>query len=78
MAVLEACSHVGVRSVVLASSATVYGDRSRQPVTEEMAPNPAVPYAVSKLAAERYLFTIGRLSGFESVALRIFNAYGPG
>ncbi len=78
VALLEACRDVGVRRVVLASSATVYGDQSQQPVTEEMAPNPAVPYAVSKLAAERYLFTIGRLSGFETVALRIFNAYGPG
>lgn len=78
VALLEACRDVGVRRVVLASSATVYGDQPQQPVTEEMAPNPAVPYAVSKLAAERYLFTIGRLSGFESVALRIFNAYGPG
>jgi UDP-glucose 4-epimerase len=78
VAVLEACRDVGVQRVVLASSATVYGDQPQQPVTEEMAPNPAVPYAVSKLAAERYLFTIGRLSGFETVALRIFNAYGPG
>lgn len=78
VALLEACRDVGVRRVVLASSATVYGDQPQQPVREEMAPNPAVPYAVSKLAAERYLFTIGRLSGFETVALRIFNAYGPG
>jgi UDP-glucose 4-epimerase len=30
------------------------------------------------VAAEQYLFTIGRLKGFETVALRIFNAYGPG
>jgi UDP-glucose 4-epimerase len=78
VALLEACRDVGVHRVVLASSATVYGDQAHQPVTEEMAPNPAVPYAVSKLAAERYLFTIGRLSNFETVALRIFNAYGPG
>lgn len=78
VALLEACRDVGVRRVVLASSATVYGDQPIQPVTEDLAPNPAVPYAVSKLAAERYLFTIGRLSGFETVALRIFNAYGPG
>lgn len=78
VALLEACRDVGVRRVVLASSATVYGDQTEQPVKEDMAPNPAVPYAVSKLAAERYLFTIGRLSGFETVALRIFNAYGPG
>ncbi len=77
VALLEACRDVGVRRVVLASSATVYGDQKEQPVTEDMEPNPAVPYAVSKLAAERYLSTIGRLSGFETVALRIFNAFGP-
>lgn len=78
VALLEACRDVGVKRVVLASSATVYGDQPSWPITEDMPPNPAVPYAVSKLAAERYLFTIGRLSGFETVALRIFNAYGPG
>ena len=78
VAVLEACRDVGVKRVILASSATVYGDHVRQPVTEEMQTRPAVPYAVSKLAAENYLFTIGQLSGFQTVALRIFNAYGPG
>jgi UDP-glucose 4-epimerase len=78
VALLEACRDVGtVQRVVLAGSATVYGDHSHQPVNEEMATRPAVPYAVSKVAAEAYLFTIGRLAGFETVALRIFNAYGP-
>lgn len=78
VALLEACRDVGtVRRVVLASSATVYGDHRRQPVKEDMESRPAVPYAVSKVAAELYLFTIGRLAGFETVALRIFNAYGP-
>lgn len=79
VALLEACRDVGtVRRVVLGSSATVYGNQLAQPVNEVMVPLPAVPYAVSKLAAEQYLFTIGRNSGFETVALRIFNAYGPG
>jgi UDP-glucose 4-epimerase len=79
VALLEACRDVGtVKRVVLASSATVYGDQSVQPVTETMAPHPAVPYAVSKLAAEQYLFNLGKLSGFETVALRVFNVYGPG
>jgi UDP-glucose 4-epimerase len=79
VALLEACRDVSsVRRVILASSATVYGDQSDQPVNELMLPRPAVPYAVSKLAAEYYLFNIGQLSGFETVALRIFNAYGPG
>jgi UDP-glucose 4-epimerase len=77
VALLEACRDVGVKRVIFASSATVYGDQATKPVTEDLAPHPAVPYAVSKLAAERYLFTIGRLENFETVALRIFNAYGP-
>ena len=76
---LEACRDVGsVKRVILASSATVYGDHSTQPVNEAMETRPAVPYAVSKVAAEQYLFTIGRFGKFETVALRIFNAYGPG
>ena len=41
-------------------------------------PHPQVPYAVSKLAAEHYIFALGELNGIETVALRIFNAYGPG
>lgn len=79
VSLLEACRDVGsVSRVVFASSATVYGDHSRQPVGEEREIRPAVPYAVSKAAAEHYLFTLGRLGGFETVALRIFNTYGPG
>jgi UDP-glucose 4-epimerase len=78
VALLEACRDVGVRRVLFASSATVYGDQKVKPVGEDLPPHPAVPYAVSKLAAERYLFTIGKLEGFETVALRVFNAYGPG
>lgn len=78
VALLEACRDVGIKRLVFGSSATVYGDQPIQPVRESIEPRPAVPYAVSKLAAEQYLFTIGRLSNFETVALRIFNAYGPG
>ena len=79
VSLLEACRDVGcVKRVVLASSATAYGNHETQPVDETRESYPAVPYAVSKVAAEQYLFTIGRLSNFETVALRIFNAYGPG
>ena len=73
----EAIRDVGVKRVVLASSATVYGQQSVQPVAETAWPEPTVPYAVSKLAAEHYLFSLGTLYGIETVALRIFNAYGP-
>ncbi len=73
----EALRDVGVKRVVMASSATVYGPQPTQPVAETAWPEPTAPYAVSKLAAEYYLFSLGALYGIEAVALRIFNAYGP-
>jgi UDP-glucose 4-epimerase len=78
VALMEAMRDVGVRRVVLASSGAVYGDLADQPLKESMIPNPRSPYAVSKLAAEYYVRTIGGLWGIETVSLRIFNAYGPG
>ncbi len=78
VALMEAMRDVGVRRVVLASSGAVYGDLADQPLKETVTPNPRSPYAVSKLAAEFYVRTIGGLWGIETVSLRIFNAYGPG
>ncbi len=78
VSVMEAMRDVGVRRVVLASSGAVYGEQATQPVRENLPPDPRSPYAVSKLAAEYYVRTIGALVGIETVALRVFNAYGPG
>jgi len=78
VSVMEAMRDAGVRRVVLVSSGAVYGEQGHQPLSEDQAPDPRSPYAVSKLAAEYYVRTIGSLWGLESVALRVFNAYGPG
>jgi UDP-glucose 4-epimerase len=78
VSVMEAMRDAGVRRVVLTSSGAVYGEQAHQPVREDQTPNPQSPYAVSKLAAEYYVRTIGALWGIETVVLRVFNAYGPG
>jgi UDP-glucose 4-epimerase len=78
VSVMEAMRDAGVRRVVLTSSGAIYGEQAEQPVREDQTPNPQSPYAVSKLAAEYYVRTIGALWGIETVVLRIFNAYGPG
>ena len=78
VAVMEAIRDAGVKRVVLASSGAVYGAQTQQPVHEDLPPHPDSPYAVSKLAAEHYVRTIGALWNIETVSLRIFNAYGPG
>jgi UDP-glucose 4-epimerase len=78
VSLMEAMRDVGVRRVVLVSSGAIYGDQGVQPLQESMQPNPRSPYAVSKLAAEYYVSTIGNLWNIETVSLRVFNAYGPG
>jgi UDP-glucose 4-epimerase len=75
---MEALRDVGVRRVVFISSGAIYGNQAVQPVVETTIPEPRSPYAVSKLAAEYYVRTIGQLWGIETVVLRVFNAYGPG
>jgi len=78
VSLMEAMRDVGVRRVVFISSGAVYGDHQKQPLRESASPIPHSPYAVSKLAAEYYVRTIGDLWGIDTVCLRVFNAYGPG
>ena len=75
--VLLAARDEGVRRVVFASSSSVYGDGGTFPRTETQAPNPISPYAVAKLAAERFCVSFFRVYGLETVALRYFNVFGP-
>lgn len=75
--VLEAARATGVRRVVFAGSAAVYGDTTALPVAETAAPRPLSPYAVEKLAAEHYVRVWGPLYGLETVTLRYFNVFGP-
>ncbi len=77
VSLMTAMRDAGVRRVILASSGAAYGDQLLQPVPESAVMRPTSPYAVSKLASEYYVQSIGGLWKIESVALRIFNAYGP-
>ncbi|RME46226.1 MAG: NAD-dependent epimerase/dehydratase family protein [Chloroflexi bacterium] len=78
VSLMTAMRDAGVNRVVMASSATIYGEQPVQPTRETAEPHPPNPYAVSKLAAEHYVRAIGGLYDIETVILRIFNAYGPG
>jgi len=75
--VLEEAARAGVKKLVLSSSAAIYGNNPVLPKREEMAPEPASPYAISKLDGEYYcrLFTESR--ALPTVALRYFNVFGP-
>jgi UDP-glucose 4-epimerase len=75
--VLEYARATGVKKVVLASSAAVYGDVTEMPVAEETACHPVSPYGIDKLASEHALFYYASVHGVPTAALRFFNVYGP-
>ena len=75
--VLTAARDKGVKRVVFASSAAVYGNNPELPKREDMKPEPESPYGLAKVAAEHYLAVFAKLYGLETVGLRFFNAYGP-
>ncbi|HEU5171500.1 MAG TPA: NAD-dependent epimerase/dehydratase family protein [Gemmatimonadales bacterium] len=75
---LEGAGEGGVRRVVFASSGgVVYGETDVFPTPETDPKRPVSPYGVSKLAGEYYLRALGALRGFEGVAMRYANVFGP-
>ena len=75
---LLAARDAGVRRMTYASSSSIYGEaRDRVAKREDMLPAPLSPYGVSKLAAEQYCMSFYTVYGFEAVALRYFNVFGP-
>lgn len=77
LCVLEAARRTGVRGVVLAGSAAVYGP-SEGAVSEDGPVAPTSLYGVDKLASEGYMTAYASLYGLGAVTLRFFNVYGPG
>ncbi len=65
------------RIVFTSTGGAIYGDFNAPPNSETFPKDPESPYAISKLAAEYYFAYYGRLHGFEHVALRFGNVYGP-
>ena len=71
--IIAAAESSGVKRILFASSAAVYGDADQVPISEEAPLTPQSPYAVSKIIGEELL----RRSEIESCSFRFFNVYGP-
>ncbi len=75
--VLEAAVDAGVKKVVAASSASVYGEASYVPMDEAHPFNNRTLYGACKVANEQLLRSFNDMYGLPYVALRYFNVYGP-
>jgi UDP-glucose 4-epimerase len=76
--VFSAAADEGVRRLVFASTASVYGEPDRLPMHEDDKLRPLTPYCISKRAGEDLLGFYQRTKGLSWIALRFFNVYGPG
>lgn len=77
VALFDAAREAGVKRVVVASSAAVYGESDALPLDETTLTQALSPYAASKRTGEIYAQLYSQALGLEVVALRYFNVYGP-
>ena len=70
--IISAAEESGVKRILFASSAAVYGDSDQIPTTEEAPLIPQSPYAVSKIVGEELL----KRTKIETCSMRFFNVYG--
>lgn len=74
--VLEAARQLGIKRVVYASSAAVYGNLVQLPKRENDPLSPISPYAFAKWLNEQYAQFYATTYGLECIGLRFFNVYG--
>ncbi|MDB9235526.1 NAD-dependent epimerase/dehydratase family protein [Halorubrum ezzemoulense] len=63
--------------LVIASSAAIYGNPEKIPISEEDSKSPTTPYGIDKWTIDRYARVYNDLYDTETVVLRYFNIYGP-
>ncbi len=75
---LRACVAKKVNKIILASSAAVYGQPKKLPLTESSPISPISPYGQSKVEMEKLLEEFSKNYGLNGISLRFFNIYGKG
>lgn len=74
--ILEEMIKSNTNNFIFSSTAGVYGNPIKLPISEDHPKNPTNPYGESKLIVERIMDWYSRAHGLNSVALRYFNAAG--
>jgi UDP-glucose 4-epimerase len=75
--VMDGARRAGLRRMVYASSAAVYGTPVQLPLDEESRAAPLSPYGLEKSIDDQYAALYGKLYGFSAMGMRYFNVYGP-
>lgn len=74
----QSAVNYGVKKIIFASTGgAIYGEQEQFPADENHPTKPLSPYAISKLAVEKYLYFYKKSHGIDYVILRYANVYGP-
>ncbi|NJM19364.1 MAG: UDP-glucose 4-epimerase GalE [Richelia sp. RM1_1_1] len=73
---LQCCSLTGINKIIFSSTAAVYGEPEKIPVTESTPTQPINPYGRSKLMSEWLIQDYAAASDLKYVILRYFNVAG--
>lgn len=76
--VLEACVKHKVKKLIYSSSASVYGDATQVPMSEDHPFNNKNFYGATKIAGEAMATAYNDRYALEIIGLRYMNVYGPG
>lgn len=76
LVLLKAMAKANVKKIVFSSSAAVYGDHEKMPITEDYPTNPTSTYGETKLMMEKMMKWAEIAHGFKYVSLRYFNVAG--
>ena len=74
---VRACKKTGVKKLVFASTAAVFGEPKYLPVDEDHDTSPISPYGLSKLGFEQYLNYFSIDTDMSITVFRLPNVYGP-
>jgi UDP-glucose 4-epimerase len=77
ISVIQLCQALKIPRLVFASSAAVYGNLTKLPISEDQETLPISPYGLQKLVSEQYASLFAKELGFSFVGLRLFNVFGP-
>jgi len=75
---LQVCTQNKINNLIFASSAAVYGNPEKSPLTENSPISPISPYGESKTQMEQIIKKYSRDFSLNCISLRIFNVYGIG
>jgi UDP-glucose 4-epimerase len=76
LSLLEAMRQLRIKKLIFSSTAAVYGESDKTPITEDASTKPTNPYGMTKLTIDMAISSECKAHGLSAISLRYFNVAG--